>query len=71
MQKPGYTPNWLEEILIFKNVKNTIPWTYVVNGLNDKEIMGTFYEKELLKTNQKEFGTEKVIKIKEGKLYVK
>ena len=33
--------------------------------------MGSFYEKELQKTNQKEFRIEKVIKRKENKLYVK
>ena len=33
--------------------------------------MGTFYEKELQKTNQKEFRIEKVIKRKCDKLYVK
>ena len=35
------------------------------------EIIGTFYEKELQKTNQKEFSIEKVIKTKGDKLYVK
>ena len=33
--------------------------------------MGTFYEKELQKTNQQEFRIEKVIKKKGNKLYVK
>ena len=33
--------------------------------------MGSFYEKELQKTNQKQFRTEKVTKKKENKLYVK
>ena len=33
--------------------------------------MGSFYEKELQKTNQKEFRIEKVIKRKGIKLYVK
>ena len=33
--------------------------------------MGSFYEKELQKTNQKEFRIEKVIKRKGNKLYVK
>ena len=28
---------------------------YIINDLNGKEIIGTFYEKELQKTNQKEF----------------
>ena len=36
-----------------------------------EDIFETFYEKELQKTNQKEFGIEKVIKRKGDKLYVK
>ena len=38
--------------------------------LNGEEIIGTLYEKELLKTNQDEFRKEKVIKRKGNKLYV-
>ena len=30
----GYMPNWSEEVLVIKKVKNTIPWTYVINDLN-------------------------------------
>ena len=56
---------------MIKEVKNTVPWTYVINDLNGEEIIGTFYEKELQKTNQKEFRIEKVIKKKDDKLYVK
>ena len=44
---------------------------HVIGDLKDKEIGGTFYEKELQKTNQKEFRVEKVIKRKDDKLYVK
>ena len=51
----GYTPNWSEEIFIVKNKKITVPWTYVINDLSGEEIVGSFYEKELQKTNQKEF----------------
>ena len=51
----GYTPNWSEEVFVIKKVKNTVPWTYVINDLNGEEIIGTFYEKELQKTNQQEF----------------
>ena len=58
----GYTPNWFEEVFVVNKIKNTIPWTYVVNDLNVEEIIGTFYEKELQKTNQQEFRIEKVIK---------
>ena len=67
----GYMPNWSEEVFIIKKVKNTIPWTYVINDLNGEEIIGTFYEKELQKTNQEEFRIEKVIRRKGDKLYVK
>ena len=42
-----------------------------INNLNGKEIIGGFYEKEIQKTNQQEFRTEKVIKRKGDKLYVK
>ena len=42
-----------------------------LNDLNGEEIIGTFYEKELQKANQKEFRIEKIIKIKRDKLYVK
>ena len=32
--------------------KNTVLWTYIINDWNGEEIIGTFYEKELPKTNQ-------------------
>ena len=43
----GYAPNWSEEIFVIRKIKNTVPWTYVINDLNGEEITGTFYEKEL------------------------
>ena len=58
----GYMPNWSEEVFVVDKIKNTVPWTYVINDLNGEEITGTFYENELQKTNQKEFRIEKVIK---------
>ena len=67
----GYTPNWSEEVFVIKKVKNTVPWTYVINDLNVEEITGTFYEKEWQKTSQEEFRIEKVIRRKGDKLYVK
>ena len=60
----GYTPNWSEEVFVIKKVKNTAPWKNVINDLNGDDIVGTFYEKELQKTNQKEFRIEKIIKKK-------
>ena len=67
----GYMPNWSEEFFIVSKIKNTNPWIYFINDLNGKEIIGTFYEKELQKTNQQEFTIEKVIKRKGDKLYIK
>ena len=67
----GYTPNWSEEVFVVSKIKNTVPWTYVINDLNGEEIIGTFYEKELQKTNQKEFRIEKVTEKEGDKLYVK
>ena len=32
----------LKTFLQLKKVKNTVPWTYVINDLNGKEIIGTF-----------------------------
>ena len=66
-----FTPNWCEEVFVIKKVRNTVSWTYVINYLNRKEIVGTCYEKELLKINQEEFRIEKVIIRKGDKLYVK
>ena len=60
----GYTPNWSEEVFVIKKVKNTVPWTYVINDLNGEEIIGIFDEKELQNTNQQVFKIEKVIKKK-------
>ena len=67
----GYIPNWSEEVFVISKIKNTVPWTYVINDLNREEIIGTFYEKELQKTNQNKFRIEKVLKRKGDKLCVK
>ena len=60
----GYIPSWSEGVFVISKIKNTFPWTYVISDLNGEEITGTFYEKELQKTNQKEFRIEKIIKRK-------
>ena len=67
----GSTPNWSKEVFVVNKVQNTVPWTYLINDLHGKEIKSSFYEKELQKTNQKEFRIERVIKKKVDKLYVK
>ena len=63
----GYTPYWPEEVFVIKETKNTL----MINDLNNEQVTGTFYEKELQKIDQQEFRIEKVIKKKGNKLYVK
>ena len=41
-----YMPNWSEEVFVASKIKNTVPWTYVINDINGEEIIGTFYEKK-------------------------
>ena len=56
---------------MIKKVENNVLWTYVISDLKGEEILRTFYEKELQKTNQREFRVGKVNKKKDYKLYVK
>ena len=49
-------PNWPEEVFIISKIKNTVPWTYVINDLNGEEIAGTFYEKNCKKLVSKNLG---------------
>ena len=44
---------------------------YYLKDLNDEKLDGTFYEQELQKTNLTLYVFEKIIKIKNDKLYVK
>ena len=60
-----------EKYSLLKKIKNTVPWKYVLNDLNGKEIIGTFYGNKLQKTKQNEFRIAKIIKNKGNKLYVK
>ena len=51
----GYTPNWSEEVFVVREIKDTVPWTYVIIGLNSQLITGSFYEKECKKLVRKNF----------------
>ena len=46
----GYTPNWSREIFIVDKINDTVPYTYNLNNLNGKEIIGGFYDRKLQKT---------------------
>ena len=52
----------LEEVFDISKIKKTVPWTYFISDFNGEEIVGLFYGKEVQKTNQKDFRTEKAIK---------
>ena len=41
----GCTPNWSEEVFVVNKIKNTVPWTYLMNDLNDEEFKDSFSEK--------------------------
>ena len=59
------------QVFVIKKVKNTVPWTNVINDLNGDEIVVTFNEKELWNTNQQEFRIEKINRRKDDQFYVK
>ena len=46
----GYTPNWSSEIFIIDKINDTVPYRYNLKDLNDEEIIGSFYDKELQNT---------------------
>ena len=46
----GYTPNWSKEIFIVDKINDTVSYTYNLKDLNDEEIIGSFYDKQLQKS---------------------
>ena len=46
----GYTSNWSKEIFIINKIIDTVPYTYNLKDLNDEEVIGSFYDRELQKT---------------------
>ena len=46
----GYIPNCSSEIFIVDKVNGTVPYTYNLKDLNDEEVLGSFYDRELQKT---------------------
>ena len=49
----GYTPNWSKEIFIVAKINDTVPYTYNLKDLNDKEIIVVFMIKNYRKLNYK------------------
>ena len=50
MFSKGYTENWSREIFIIDSVLKANPWAYKIKDLNGEKIIGSFYEKELLRS---------------------
>ena len=46
----GYTPNWSREIFIVNKINDAVPYPYNLKDLNDEEIIGSFYDRELQKS---------------------
>ena len=65
-----YTLNWSTEIFVVKKIKKYCTLDLYNQCFKWRINYWQFYEKELQKTNQKEFRIEKVIKRKGNKLYV-
>ena len=42
--------NWSTEMFIVDKINDTVPYTYNLKDLNDEEIIGSFYDRELQKT---------------------
>ena len=49
-------PNCSEEVFVIKKVKNTVPWTYVINNVNGDEIIETFMKKNYKRLINKNLG---------------
>ena len=68
----GYAPNWSEEVFVAIEIKNTVPWTGVINDLNGEKITGSFFLwKIIAKKYSRKIRIEKVLKRKDDKLYIK
>ena len=42
-----------------QEIESIVPWALAFSDINDEEIVGTFYKKELKKTSQKYFAIGK------------
>ena len=41
----GYTQNWSEEVFVISNIKNIVPWTYIISDLNGETLLEVFMKK--------------------------
>lgn len=68
----GYKPNWTAEVFKIRLMQPTRPPTYLLEDLEGKPIIGSFYKEELQKSKHHDtYLIEKVLRRKNDKLYVK
>ena len=67
----GYLPNFTKEIFIIDKVLETDPPTYKLKDLNNEDIIGSFYEPEMVKYDSETYEIEYIVKKRKGKLLVK
>ena len=67
----GYAPNWNEEVFIIDKIQFTNPITYKIRYQKGELIKGTFYKKELQKTDQNIYRIVKIIRKTKYKALVK
>jgi hypothetical protein len=63
----GFTPNWTDEIFKVSKVIRSIPNSYEIVDLNNENVLGKFYEKELQKVTVSKdtpFAIDKILQIK-------
>ena len=73
MKKPTGNIRWSEELFKIYKINKFNVITYKLKDVNNKNIDGTFYEKELQKSKNVtgEYIIEKILKTKGNKIYVK
>ncbi|GBM92731.1 Putative uncharacterized transposon-derived protein F54H12.3 [Araneus ventricosus] len=65
----GYENNWSREVFTVHQIVPRIPTVYKLRDLNNNDIEGTFYEKEMQKVvDSGYYPVEKVIKKRKGKI---
>ena len=54
-----YAPGWSKEVFNFKNVKNTVLWTYFINDLNGNLFTKKSCKKQIQKNLDRKSNQEK------------
>ena len=52
----GYVPNRPGEVFVITKVNNTLPWTYLIEGIEEKKLLELFTKKSYKKQMKKNLG---------------